>query len=55
MDESLKQLISIVIAVTVGVFLIGYVTTGDFKTKITESIDGQIDQVITYRPSDPVI
>ncbi len=46
MDESLKQLVAIVIAVVVGVFLIAYVTTGGFKEKITESIDSQIDSLL---------
>lgn len=46
MDESLKQLVAIVIAVIVGVFLIAYVSTGGFKEKITDTIDSQIDSLL---------
>lgn len=42
MDESLKQLISIVIVVVVGVFLITYVN-GDFGSNITNTIDSYIE------------
>jgi len=46
MDESLKQLVAVVIAVIVGVFLISYITTGEFKSKITDSIDSQIESLL---------
>ena len=42
MDESLKQLISIVIVVVVGVFLIAYVN-GDFGNNVTNAIDSYIE------------
>lgn len=46
MDESLKQLVAIVIAVLVGVFLITYISTGGFQEKITQTIDNQIDSLL---------
>ena len=46
MDESLKQLVAVVIAVIVGIFLIAYITNGDFKSKITDSINSQIDSLL---------
>lgn len=46
MDESLKQLVAVVIAVIVGVFLISYITNGEFKNKITDSINSQIESLL---------
>jgi len=46
MDESLKQLVAVVIAVIVGVFLISYITNGEFKSKITDSINSQIESLL---------
>ena len=44
MDESLKQLIGVVIAIFVGAFLIAYVR-GSFKEKIENAIDSHIDTI----------
>lgn len=54
MDESLKQLVGIVVAVAVGVFLITYITTGGFNSKITGSIESEIDKIVYVTP-DAVI
>ncbi len=44
MDESLKQLIGVVIAIFVGAFLIVYVR-GSFREKIENAIDNHIDTI----------
>ena len=44
MDESLKQLIGVVIAIFVGAFLIVYVR-GSFREKIENAIDSHIDTI----------
>ncbi|MEA5027139.1 MAG: hypothetical protein VB012_05750 [Erysipelotrichaceae bacterium] len=48
MDESLKQLVAVVIAVVVGVFLISYISSDSFKSKITDSIDTKIDSLLYH-------
>ena len=44
MDESLKQLIGVVIAIFVGAFLLVYVR-GSFRDKIENAINSHIDTI----------